>query len=280
VRRGLDGLGQLNAWLTRRRPSHALSSALLLPLHQALGGRLRRIFAGGAFVPRATARWLHDQGFPVAIGYGLTEACAVVTVNDLAPFRDDTVGLPLAGTEVRIDAAPGEGSGEVLVRGPQLFAGYLDDPELTASVLGRDGWLRTGDVGRLDPAGHLQLVGRTKHMIVTAGGKNVYPEDVESRFDGLPVEEHAVVAAHAVWPSRPGEDEALVLVVRAGAVDALGEADRRNRALPEHQRVAGVVELDQPFPRTTSLKLRRDALAKELGARRARRDVRPLRRDP
>jgi long-chain acyl-CoA synthetase len=274
--KGLDGARRLNAWLTRDRPS-PLSRALLLPIHRALGGRLKRIVAGGAFVPRATARFLYDLGLPVAIGYGLTEACAVVTVNDLQPFRDDTVGLPLPGTAVRIDDRAHDGVGEVLVRGPQVFAGYLDDDALTTEAL-HGGWLRTGDLGVIDAAGHLRLVGRKKHMVVTPGGKNVYPEEVEGRFDGLPgVEEHAVVAAHAVWPSRPGDDERLLLVVRGvDAARIVDDVGRRLRALPEHQRPAGLLVADAPFPRTTSLKLRRDALAREVGAVRARTDVRAL----
>lgn len=277
---GLRGVRALNAWLVRDRPREALSRVLLRPVHAALGGRLRRIFAGGAFVPRATARFLYDLGLPVAIGYGLTEACAVVTVNDLQPFRDDTVGLPLPGTEVRIDGRGPDGVGEVVVRGPQVFQGYLDDPELTREAI-VDGWLRTGDLGVIDAAGHLRLVGRKKHMVVTAGGKNVYPEDVEGRFDGLPqAEEHAVVAAHAVWPARPGEDERLLLVVRprAGAAAAAlqAEAARRARALPDYQRPAGLLVIDAPMPRTTSLKLRRDALCRELAARTRPQDVRAL----
>jgi long-chain acyl-CoA synthetase len=275
---GLRGVRALNAWLTRDRPREAVSRALLAPVHRALGGRLSRIFAGGAFVPRATARFLYDLGLPVAIGYGLTEACAVVTVNDLQPFRDDTVGLPLPGTDVRIDDRDEHGVGEVVVRGPQVFQGYLDDPGLTREAL-VDGWLRTGDLGVLDAAGHLRLVGRKKHMVVTAGGKNVYPEDVEGRFDGLAeVEEHAVVAAHAVWPARPGDDERLLLVVRARAElgPVVAEAARRARALPEHQRPAGLLVTEAPLPRTTSLKLKRDALASDLGARLRREDVRAL----
>jgi long-chain acyl-CoA synthetase len=274
---GLRGMTKLSAWLSRDTPNLAASRLLLRPVHEALGGKLSRIFAGGAFVPRATARRLYELGLPVAIGYGLTEACAVVTVNDLQPFRDDTVGLPIAGTEVRIAAPDATGAGEVHVRGPQVFAGYLDDPELTAETL-VGGWLRTGDVGAFDAAGHLRLVGRRKHMVVTGGGLNVYPEDVEGRFDGLGADEHAVLAAHACWPSRPGDDEALLLVVRpkGGAAVDLGAVARGNRALQPHQRVAGAVAWPEPFPRTTSLKLRRDELARLVGQRVARSALLPV----
>lgn len=262
---GVRGLRRLNRWLTRDRPNHAISRTLLAPVHEKLGGRLRRIFAGGAFVPPATARTLYDLGLPVAIGYGLTEASAVVSVNDLAPFRADSVGPAVPGTELKLEPRDASGRGEVWVRGPQVFSGYLDDPELTRETL-VDGWLRTGDLGEIDATGHLRLVGRLKHMIVTAGGKNVYPEDVEARFHGLDVEELAVLASHTVWPSRPGEDESLVLVLRPrGEPEALlAEVARRNRRLPAHQRVTGALLVERSFPRTTSLKLKRAELAAEL----------------
>jgi long-chain acyl-CoA synthetase len=263
---GLRGFRRLNAWLTSRRPRPRLSRALLRPVHQALGGRLCTIFAGGAPVPAATVRFLYDLGLPVAIGYGLTEACTVVTLNTLDPFRSDTVGSPLPGIEVRLAQRDAEGRGEVLVRGPSVFQGYLGDPELSADTI-RDGWLHTGDLGVIDATGHLRLVGRRKHMIVTAGGKNVYPEDIERRFEGLDCDELAVVASHRVWEAEPGADERLLLVLRGGDVSqALEEGKRRNRSLPAYQRVAGALVVTRAFPRTTSLKLRRAELAAELSA--------------
>lgn len=271
ARAGLRGVRELNAWLTRRAPRAAVSRTLLAPVHQALGGRLRTIFAGGAFVPAETARFLYELGVPVAIGYGLTEACAVVSVNDLRPFRADTVGAPLPGTEVRLADRDVDGRGELLVRGPQVFSGYWRDPERTAEVLEAEGWLRTGDLAVIDATGHLRLVGRLKDVIVTAGGKNVSPEDVEARFSAAPVAELALLAAHRVWDSAPGEDEALLLAARpAPGQDpaALLEALRAlNRRLPAYQRARGVLLVEAPFPRTTSLKLRRDALAAALGRR-------------
>jgi long-chain acyl-CoA synthetase len=265
---GLRGMRKLNRLLTRRAPSHAVSRALLAPVHGALGGKLRRIFAGGAFVPPATASFLYDLGLPVAIGYGLTEACAVVAVNDLAPFRADTVGAPVPGTEVKLEPRDGRGRGEVCVRGPQVFSGYLDDPQATEAAL-RGGWLRTGDLGEIDATGHLRLVGRLKDVIVTPGGKNVHPEDVEGRFHGVAAEELAVLAAPAVWGAAPGEDEALLLAVRPkGEAGALrDDLAARNRRLPAHQRVAGVLWVKDPFPRTTSLKLKRRDLALALAGR-------------
>ena len=121
-------------------------STLLKPIHDKFGGKLRLIFAGGAFVERENAEYFYRLGLPVVIGYGLTEAGTVLTVNDLKPFRADSVGAPVEGTELEVRDANDEGVGEVWVRGPTVMKGYLDAPELTAEAL-VDGWLRTGDLG-------------------------------------------------------------------------------------------------------------------------------------
>ncbi|MFI5309415.1 MAG: AMP-binding protein, partial [Polyangiales bacterium] len=178
-RRAVDSLIAVNELATQRTPSHRLSSALLKPIHDRFGGRLRMIFAGGAFVEPELASFFYRLGFPVVIGYGLTEACTVLTVNDLKPFRASTVGRPVAGVELALRDVSADGVGEVYARGRTVMRGYLDAPELTAETL-VDGWLRTGDLGVIDASGHLRLLGRAKNMIVTEGGKNVYPEDVEA----------------------------------------------------------------------------------------------------
>ena len=105
-----------------------------------------------------------------------------------------------------------EGIGEVAVRGKTLMSHYLDDPEMTAETI-VDGWLMTGDLGRIDASGHLQLFGRKKNMIVTEEGKNIYPEDIETSFEGLPVKEFCVFAANYLWPARTMLGEQLVLVL-------------------------------------------------------------------
>ena len=163
-----------NKRLTRRRPNLALSRLLLKQVHQAFGGELRALFVGGAFTEPQTLQFFYDLGFQVANGYGLTEAGTAVTLNDFNPVRTDTVGRPLPGVELRIVEPDAEGIGEVAVRSKTVMSHYLDDPELTAETI-VDGWLMTGDFGRIDAAGHLQLLGRKKNMIVTAEGKNIYP---------------------------------------------------------------------------------------------------------
>ena len=279
-RRLVDRLAGLNELATQRRPSHFISSKLLKPIHDSFGGKLRFIFAGGAFVERKNAEYFYRLGLPVVIGYGLTEACTVITVNDLKPFRADTVGPPVAGTDVEIRGAGDDGVGEVWVRGPTVMKGYLDAPELTREAL-IDGWLRTGDLGQIDASGHLKLVGRAKNMIVTAGGKNVYPEDIESAFTKLDgCEEYCVFAANYLWPSGTLVDEQLMLVVRPkeGVDVALLEAEiaRLNLKLSEHKRVHGVLSWAREFPRTASQKIKRELLAREVSEGSTRAALRAL----
>lgn len=250
----------LNRMLTRRRPRLALSRRLLAPVHRAFGGKLKALFVGGAFTDPATLRFFYDLGIQVANGYGLTEAGTAITLNSMDDYRPDTVGRPLPGTEVRIVGAGPDGIGEVTTSGPTVMAEYLKEPELTAKTI-RDGWLHTGDLGRLEPSGHLVLVGRKKNMIVTAGGKNVYPEDIENAFVGLPAKEFCIFAEHYLWS---GRTERLVIAVRSDGRDFLEDLRRRNRRLPDYKRVHGCLPWERDFPRTASLKIKREQLADEI----------------
>lgn len=288
----VDGLIRLNETLTLSRPRHGLSSRLLAPLHAGFGGRLRYVFAGGAFVEPELAEFFYRLGIPVVIGYGLTEAGTVLTVNDLKPFRSDTVGRPVDGVELELRDAGPDGIGEVWARSPTVMAGYFDNPELTAETI-VDGWLRTGDLGWIDASGHLHLVGRARNMIVTEGGKNVYPEDVEAAFAGIPgVEELCVFATDYVWPRGSMTGETLVVVVRPTELGGAGpdavelntpwfsELARRNRRLTDYKRVASVLVWRDEFPRTASLKVKRSVLAEVLRAGSERAAMRPLEENP
>jgi long-chain acyl-CoA synthetase len=237
-------------------------------VHKAFGGELRALIVGGAFTDPSTLQFFYDLGIPVACGYGLTEACTAVTLNDLKPFRADTVGKPLPGTEVRVLNPDGEGVGEVAVRSRALMSHYLDDPELTAQTI-IDGWLLTGDQGRFDGDGHLLLCGRKKNMIVTAGGKNVYPEDIELVFDGLAVKEFCVFAANFLWPQKTLGEEMLVLVLRLEQGQQIDdrlreEIESRNRRLADFKRVARYLLWEKDFPRTATLKIKRGELAAQI----------------
>src|SRR3954465_5522219 len=260
----LDRAISINKLFTRKQPNVKLSRSLMPGLHKAFGGDLLAMIAGGAFMEPATLQFFYDLGIPVANGYGLTEACTVLTVNDLKPFRADTVGKPLPGVELRILKPDADGIGEVAAKSPTIMSHYLDDPELTAETI-VDGWLLTGDLGRLEDSGHLQLFGRKKNMIVTEGGKNIYPEDIESTFEGVAVKEHCIFAANYLWPQKNMTGEKLVLVLHAETnqevtPSVVDEAAARNRRLPDFKRVNCYLVWDKDFPRTASMKIKRNEL--------------------
>jgi long-chain acyl-CoA synthetase len=279
-RKILNALIATNRALTRRRPHLKISRALLPQVHRAFGGELRALFVGGAFTEPETLQFFYDLGIPVGNGYGCTEAGTVITVNDLKPFRGDTVGKPLPGMEVKIANPGAEGIGEVTVRSRTLMSHYLDDPEMTAETI-VNGWLMTGDLGRLDPSGHLQLFGRKKNMIVTEEGKNIYPEDVETYFAGLSVKEFCVFAANYLWPARTMVGEQLVLVLHPETGQEITEAlvkdvAGRNRRLLNYKRISGYLPWDRDFPLTASLKIKRAELAEQIRQYRDRNAVVPL----
>jgi long-chain acyl-CoA synthetase len=259
----------INRLLTRRRPNVKLSRMLLSNIHRGFGGEVLALITGGAFMEPSTMQFFYDLGLPVVNGYGLTEAGTALTLNDLKPFRADTVGKPLPGVDLRILNPDTDGVGEVAVRSKTVMSHYLDDPELTLETI-VDGWLLTGDLGRFEAHGHLQLFGRKKNMIVTEGGKNIYPEDIETVFDGIPVKEYTIFAANYVWPKKELGRETLVLVLRLeqnqNFDDKLMEdISARNRRLPDFKRVGGYLIWEKDFPRTASMKIKRQVLAEEIG---------------
>jgi long-chain acyl-CoA synthetase len=251
-----------------------LSRKLLSQVHAAFGGELLNLFVGGAFTEPETLQFFYDLGIPVANGYGLTEAGTAVTLNDFRPFHPDTVGRPLPGMEVRVVNAGADGIGEVTVSSKTVMSHYLDDPELTAETI-VDGWLQTGDLGRISETGHLRLLGRKKNMIVTAEGKNIYPEDIENVFEGLPVKEFCIFAANYIWPERTMIGEELLIVLRPEQNQSVDDAVRseisvRNQKLLNYKRISGYVIWDQDFPRTASMKVKRIDLANQIRTTRDR----------
>jgi long-chain acyl-CoA synthetase len=270
-RKVFNALVAVNKSLTKSHPRLWLSRRLLKQVHAAFGGELQAIIVGGAFTEPQTLQFFYDLGIPVANGYGLTEAGTAITVNDLKPFRADTVGKPLPGMEVRIVDPASDGVGEVYVRSKTVMSGYLNEPELTAETI-VDGWLRTGDLGKFDAQGHLHLSGRKKNMIVTEEGKNIYPEDIEAAFESLPakeVKEFCVFAANYIWPKRSMLGEQLIIVIHLENNQLLTdqlqqEIIQRNHRLLNYKRIHGLVLHEEDFPRTASLKIKRNELAERL----------------
>jgi long-chain acyl-CoA synthetase len=264
----LNRLISLNKLLTRRRARVRVSRMLLPQVHRAFGGELLALITGGAFMEPSSMQFFYDLGIPVVNGYGLTEAGTALTLNDLKPFRADTVGKPLPGVELRVLSPNAEGIGEIAARSKTVMSQYLDDAELTLETI-VEGWLLTGDLGRFDQSGHLQLFGRKKNMIVTEGGKNIYPEDIETVFDGLPVKEYCVFAANYLWPQKEPGRETLVMALRLEQKQRfdsalLQEIVNRNRRLPDFKRVGEYFIWEKDFPRTASMKVKRQQLAEEV----------------
>jgi long-chain acyl-CoA synthetase len=279
-RQVLNALISINRAFTRGRPRLGLSRTLLKDIHQAFGGSLRALLVGGAFTEPATIAFFHDLGIPIYNGYGCTEACTAITLNDQRPFRPDTVGRPVRGMEIRTRDQDAEGIGEVIVRSKTVMSGYLDDPEMTAETI-VDGWLLTGDLGRIDKSGQLQLFGRKKNMIVTEEGKNIYPEDVESAFEGMAAKEYCVFAVNFLWPASTMVGEQLVIVFHSESGQPIGgqaaaTLAERNRRLLNYKRVSGYLIWDADFPRTASLKIKRPELAEQIRKAVSREAVVPL----
>jgi long-chain acyl-CoA synthetase len=244
---------------------HALAARLVYSkVQERLGGRLRIGVSGGAPLAPEIARFLHALDVLVLEGYGLTECTSAATVNRPARFRFGTVGPALPEVELRV-----ADDGELLVRGPTVFAGYHEDEAATRAVLSDDGWLRTGDIASIDDDGFVRITDRKKDIIVTAGGKNVAPQNLENELKSSRFVSQALV----VGDGRPYVgalitlDEAEVDKWRAGGggdVEALvGElVDRVNADRSRFERIRRFVVLPRDFTAeagelTPTLKLRR-----------------------
>lgn len=289
IKRGIDdtapaaralvrGLMRTNRALRDRSP-YNLGRFIFRPMHNAFGGRMRFLISGGAPLPKEIYEDLRSLGFNIYEGYGLTEAAPVLTVGwprEKNPVG--SVGWPLPGIDVRIKDPDADGVGEVIARGPTIMSGYLDQPEATAEAL-KDGWLHTGDRGRLDEDGHLFIVGRDKDVIIDSNGKNIYPDEVEDHYRQHPwLKEISVVGLPAA--NGRGERIAALVVPDYEAEDAPAR-ERVRAALREHiqaesaklpvpRRLKVFHFWDAELPRTSTRKVKRDFVRDTLARMEAR----------
>lgn len=233
-------------------------------LYETFGGRYKELVVGGAALNREVEAFFRQIGFNLTCGYGMTECGPLIsyTVSKEQP-PVGSVGRVIPYLECRIaEPDPETGIGEVLVRGENRMLGYYNDEEATAECIDRDGWLHTGDLGRLDDAGYLYLTGRSKNMILTASGQNIYPEEIESQLNNMPcVSESLVLEAEGrlvalVYPDLESVDRACL---RGRQVETLMEDNRRalNERLPGYSQIARLKVLYEEFEKTPTKKIKR-----------------------
>jgi len=235
---------------------------------EALGGRVRMLISGGAPLDREVLRFFQQAGLPLLEGYGLTETSPVIALNRLDAQRPGSVGRPLPEVELRV-LGQGE-AGEILTRGPHVARGYWQGADGAIPLVDPQGWLHTGDLGRLDGDGFLWITGRVKDLIVLGSGKKVQPAEVEEvlRGDGDLAEVCVVADLHRQRPLAGSERVCAVVVPAPGLAGRFPEPDALRRAveervaagvrgLTEYKRPQRVVLYPGPLPRTATGKLRR-----------------------
>ncbi|MCC5823374.1 MAG: AMP-binding protein [Phycisphaerales bacterium] len=276
---------RLSAFAHRRLGLAAVGGILMRPFRQKFGPKLRLLASGGSPLDPELAWKLESLGWRVSIGYGLTETSPLLTMLKPGDTRFDTVGKPIHGVKIRIDPAgipgtnsdeetdqdeehraPGEAGpgeeGEVLAKGPNVFSGYHELPEATEKAF-TDGWYRTGDLGHLDKDGYLHLSGRASTLIITEGGKNIQPDQVEETYAehprireiGVLQRDNKLVAL--IVPKQDGNDEDDADSAEQGVRRAVEE---QSKQLPSYQRIEGFSITKKSLPRTRLGKLRRHKL--------------------
>lgn len=247
--------------------------ALFGRVHQAFGGSLRFIISGGSALPPDTAKLFDGLGLPLAEGYGLTEAAPVLTVAEAkSGSKGGNVGKPIPGIEIKIASPDANGVGEVLARGPNVMVGYVDNQEATSQTIDADGWLHTGDLGKIDRKGRLTLVGRSKDVIVGANGENIYPDDIERTLGNIDgIVELCVLgitdprggerAACLAVPERP-EDRGEDPPTTEDFIEARSRANKNLREsiakLPSALQPPVILLHDEKLPRTATRKVKRN----------------------
>jgi long-chain acyl-CoA synthetase len=286
VEKAFDSIVDLNRALRDKLPWDIGAGKLLFyPVHRKLGGRMRLLITGGSALPPDTLKAFRGLGFNLYEGYGMTESSPVLTVTRPGDkIIAGSVGRALPGIDVRIDHPDAGGIGEVIAKGPNVMTGYFENPDATAQTI-QNGWLHTGDLGRIDDDGNLFIVGRKKEMILGPSGENVYPDELEELYReskyikemsvvGLPLAGdagHETVAALIVPDYEQGDGDQRVdqRVDQRLSREAVREAVREHvkkigKGQPLYKRLKIVHLWDHDLPKTASRKVRRRDVIQEL----------------
>ncbi|MBI9094421.1 MAG: AMP-binding protein [Sphaerochaeta sp.] len=232
----------------------------------------RICICGGGPLPESTFRGFNELGIDFVQGYGLTETSPITHLNPIYAFIESSVGKAVASTECKIVNPDEDGNGLIYIRGPQVMKGYYKNPEATAEVLDQDGWLNTGDIGQVDENNYLYLSGRAKSVIVSDGGKNVFPEEIEDKFQLYSEIEQLCVIGYIKNKQSAGERvRIIILPTEEFAEGKTSEAIQErmdhivrevNATLLPYKRIEMVTVVDEPLSMTSSKKVRRSEVSR------------------
>lgn len=245
---------------------------LFKQVHDVFGGELRMFIVGAAAIDPAIVKDYFSFGFKVLIGYGLTECAPLVIGNNDKVMTADTIGVPIHGVEARIENENEKGVGEILVKGPNIMKGYYKNEEATREVLTEDGWLHTGDLGKINPDGTFTMVGRSKNVIVTKNGKNIYPEELEFHINKSPYIKESLasgadektgdtVVGVSIFPDMEAIKAKFGKGISTDEVRTMIEewVKSINQKLPSYKSIRHVDIRENDFIKTTTQKIKRFA---------------------
>ena len=229
-------------------------------LLNAFGGNVREIVMGGAALNPDVEKWFKRFKLPFTVGYGMTEAAPLLAYEDWWDFASKSCGKPVDSIEIRIDSDdPVKKVGEIQARGNSIMSGYFKNEEATAAAFTADGWMRTGDLGVVDAAGNIFIKGRSKNMILSANGQNIYPEEIEAVINNQDYIIESVVV------DRGASLVALVYVDGDKlTADGLNLDEQMtlmrtavNAEMPAYSKISKVEVMDQPFEKTPKMSIKR-----------------------
>ena len=229
-------------------------------LLNAFGGNVREIVMGGAALNPDVEKWFKRFKLPFTVGYGMTEAAPLLAYEDWWEFASKSCGKPVDSVEVRIDSEdPRNKVGEIQARGNSIMSGYFKNEEATAAAFTEDGWMRTGDLGIIDAAGNIFIRGRSKNMILSANGQNIYPEEIEAVINNQDYIIESVVVDR-------GASLVAIVYVDGDKLTADGlNLDEQmalmratvNAEMPAYSKISKVEVMDQPFEKTPKMSIKR-----------------------
>ena len=237
-----------------------LKSRVKTGLRKAFGGKLRYFICGGAAMNPVVEKCLMDIHFPLSIGYGMTECGPLIGGNPPRYFKARSGGVPVMNMDVKIDEPNKAGIGEILVKGENVMLGYYKNPKATKAAFTEDGWLRTGDLGRLDRHKNIYIKGRCKTMFLGASGQNIYPEEIEDKLNNQEaVGESLIVEREGKLVALVFPDETLTKRMTIEQIQAIMKANlqKLNSLIPSYSKVSNIEVQDKPFEKTPKRSIKR-----------------------